>query len=53
MGRHSLGCVSQFAPACDRHAWITDDLLPAFVYVTVRAQLQHLHHNCKVVYKLN
>ncbi|KAM3716837.1 Alsin [Dirofilaria immitis] len=34
-------CVSQFAPAGDSHISTTDDL-SAFVYVTLRAQLQRL-----------
>ncbi|VDM96269.1 unnamed protein product [Thelazia callipaeda] len=39
---YSLKCVSLFAAAGDNHIWSTDDLLPAFTYVTVRAQIQHL-----------
>ncbi|VDK89480.1 unnamed protein product [Onchocerca ochengi] len=42
-------CVSQFAPAGDSHVWTTDDLLPAFVYVTVRAQLQHLGAEIRLI----
>uniref|UniRef100_A0A915PIW0 VPS9 domain-containing protein n=1 Tax=Setaria digitata TaxID=48799 RepID=A0A915PIW0_9BILA len=46
----SIGeCVSQFAPAGDSHIWTTDDLLPAFVYVTVRAQLQHLGAEIRLI----
>ncbi|CAG9535817.1 unnamed protein product [Cercopithifilaria johnstoni] len=39
---YAFQCVSQFSSAGDSHVWTTDDLLPTFVYVTVRAQLQHL-----------
>uniref|UniRef100_A0A0R3RVD5 VPS9 domain-containing protein n=1 Tax=Elaeophora elaphi TaxID=1147741 RepID=A0A0R3RVD5_9BILA len=46
---YALQCVSQFAPAGDRHVWTTDDLLPAFVYVTVRAQLQHLGAEIRLI----
>uniref|UniRef100_A0A1I7VSJ7 VPS9 domain-containing protein n=1 Tax=Loa loa TaxID=7209 RepID=A0A1I7VSJ7_LOALO len=42
-------CVSQFAPAGNSHVWTTDDLLPAFVYVTVRAQLQHLGAEIRLI----
>ncbi|VIO98885.1 Uncharacterized protein BM_BM10534 [Brugia malayi] len=45
----SARCVSQFAPAGDSHVWTTDDLLPAFVYVTVRAQLQHLGAEIRLI----
>uniref|UniRef100_A0A914RZU0 VPS9 domain-containing protein n=1 Tax=Parascaris equorum TaxID=6256 RepID=A0A914RZU0_PAREQ len=42
-------CVTRFAEAGEKHVWTTDDLLPAFMYVTVRAQLQHLGAEILVV----
>ncbi|VDK51152.1 unnamed protein product [Anisakis simplex] len=42
-------CVSRFAEAGENHVWTTDDLLPAFMYVTVRAQLQHLGAEIRLI----
>ncbi|VBB34035.1 unnamed protein product, partial [Acanthocheilonema viteae] len=42
-------CVSQFSPAGNSYVWTTDDLLPAFVYVTIRAQLQHLGAEIRLI----
>uniref|UniRef100_F1KQV4 Alsin n=1 Tax=Ascaris suum TaxID=6253 RepID=F1KQV4_ASCSU len=42
-------CVTRFAEAGEKHVWTTDDLLPAFMYVTVRAQLQHLGAEIRLI----
>ncbi|VDM28611.1 unnamed protein product [Toxocara canis] len=44
-----LLCVTRFAEAGENHVWTTDDLLPAFMYVTVRAQLQHLGAEIRLI----
>ncbi|KAI1720916.1 MORN repeat domain-containing protein [Ditylenchus destructor] len=42
-------CVSQFSPAGRDHVWTGDELLPAFIYVVVRAQLQHLGAEIRLI----
>ncbi|MFH4974778.1 hypothetical protein AB6A40_001487 [Gnathostoma spinigerum] len=42
-------CVTRFASAGENHIWSTDDLLPAFMYVTVRAQIRHLGAEIRLI----
>uniref|UniRef100_A0A1I7YJN5 VPS9 domain-containing protein n=1 Tax=Steinernema glaseri TaxID=37863 RepID=A0A1I7YJN5_9BILA len=42
-------CVSRFALAGSEHVWSSDDLLPAFMYVVVRAQIQHLGAEIRLI----
>ncbi|KAE9555621.1 hypothetical protein FO519_001199 [Halicephalobus sp. NKZ332] len=42
-------CVSQFSSVGKNHVWSGDDLLPAFMYVVVRAQLQHLGAEIRLI----
>jgi hypothetical protein len=42
-------CVSQFSSVGRKHVWTSDDLLPAFMYVVVRAQLQHLGAEIRLI----
>ena len=42
-------CVSQFSSIGRAHIWSGDDLLPAFMYVVVRAQLQHLGAEIRLI----
>jgi len=42
-------CVSQFSSVGRRHVWTGDELLPAFIYVVVRAQLQHLGAEIRLI----
>uniref|UniRef100_A0A914C621 VPS9 domain-containing protein n=1 Tax=Acrobeloides nanus TaxID=290746 RepID=A0A914C621_9BILA len=42
-------CVTQFSPVGRNHIWTSDDLFPAFMYVVVRAQLQHLGAEIRLI----
>lgn len=42
-------CVKRFVSGGEKHVWTVDDLLPAFMYVTVRAQLQHLGAEIRLI----
>uniref|UniRef100_A0A7E4VHM9 VPS9 domain-containing protein n=1 Tax=Panagrellus redivivus TaxID=6233 RepID=A0A7E4VHM9_PANRE len=45
----SANCVSQFSSAGPTHMWSGDDLLPAFMYVVVRAQLRNLGAEIRLI----
>ncbi|VDN56084.1 unnamed protein product [Dracunculus medinensis] len=42
-------CVTHFAAAGEKHIWTTDDLIPVFIYVIIRAQLQHLGAEIRLI----
>ncbi|CAD5223417.1 unnamed protein product [Bursaphelenchus okinawaensis] len=44
-----IGCTARFSSAGTSHTWSIDSLLPAFMFVVVRSQLQHLGAEIRLV----
>lgn len=43
-------CTSKFSVVGPSHTWVIDDLLPAFIFCCVRAQVQHLGAEIRLIH---